>query len=91
MVVGENYRFGHRAAGDAITLRRMGFHVDALRINGGVSSTRIRDLVRSAEFSTAARLLGRPCETEGTVLPGGRAGRLPLRTESGGLLPPTGT
>jgi len=77
--------------GAARTLRRMGFDVDVVTINGGMSSTRIRGLVRSGEFDAAVRPLGRPCELEGTVLPGARPGRLSLATEPGGLLPPCGT
>lgn len=91
VVVGENYRFGHRAGGDARTLCRMGFDVDVVTINGGMFSTRTRGLVRSGEFDAAARPLGRPCELEGTVLPGARPGRLSLATGPGGLLPPSGT
>lgn len=91
VVVGENFRFGHRAAGDAATLRRMVFDVDVVPLAGGASSSRIRELVRDGELGTAAGLLGRPCEVEGTVLPGGRPDLLSLVVEPGLLLPPSGT
>lgn len=90
VVVGENFRFGHRAAGNAGTLRRMGFDVDVVPLTGGASSTRIRELVQAGELGTAAGLLGRPCEVEGIVRPGGRPNLLSFAVEPGLLLPPSG-
>lgn len=90
VAVGQNYRFGHRAAGDAETLRRMGFEVDVVPLSAGASSSLIRDLVRAGEIRAAEELLGRPCEVEGTVItPRGRL--LSLAADQGLLLPPTGT
>jgi len=77
IVVGENFRFGRRAAGDVALLARLGFDVRPVPLVGGVSSTRIRQLVAGGEVKTAARLLGRPPEVEGVVVGGeGRGGRL---------------
>jgi riboflavin kinase / FMN adenylyltransferase len=75
VVVGRNFRFGHRAAGDAETLRRLGFAVDEVPLYPNVSSTEIRSQVRDGEVRRAAKLLGRPAELEGTVVLGDRRGR----------------
>ena len=59
----------------------------------GVSSTRIRDLLRGGEVERAAKLLGRPPEIAGTVVAGdARGGTLGfptanLRPEPGVLVP----
>lgn len=83
VVVGDNFRFGHRASGDPETLvelgRARGFVVDAeplLTGEGGVwSSTYVRGLVRAGDVVSAAYSLGRPHRVEGTVVPGDRRGR----------------
>jgi riboflavin kinase / FMN adenylyltransferase len=85
VVVGENFRFGHKAAGDAALLaelgRPLGVEVVAvpLRSDGGepLSSTRIRTELARGDVHAAARLLGRPYAVEGVVVEGdGRGGRL---------------
>jgi riboflavin kinase/FMN adenylyltransferase len=73
-VVGENFRFGRAAAGDGATLERLGFEVRLVPLLEGVSSTRIRGLLRDGDVSEAARLLGRPAEIEGTVRLGDQRG-----------------
>lgn len=90
VAVGENFRFGHRALGDAETLRRMGFEVDVVPLSGGASSSLIRELVRAGELGAASELLGRPFEVEGTVVTRGSQ-QLSLSTDPRLLLPPTGT
>jgi len=78
VVVGENFRFGHRHAGDIDTLerlgRRFGFATEAvgpLRMGGQtVSSSRIRAAVAAGHSDVARRLLGRPFELAGEVVPG---------------------
>ena len=83
VVVGENFRFGHRAAGDSETLADLGaargFAVDAeplLAGQGGVwSSTYVRGLVRAGDVASAAYSLGRPHRVEGTVVHGDHRGR----------------
>jgi riboflavin kinase/FMN adenylyltransferase len=82
VVVGENFRFGHRAAGDVEELERLmrsfGAGVYAVALEGGregISSTHIRDLVGRGEVEDAARLLGRPYVLRGEVIAGDRRGR----------------
>jgi len=78
VVVGENFRFGHRHAGDIDTLKRLGRHygfvaetVGPLRMGGQtVSSSRIRAAVAAGRTDVARRLLGRPFELAGEVVPG---------------------
>lgn len=89
VLVGENFRFGHRGAGDIELLRslgrRFGFsaeRVDLVGADGGdsrdgftVSSTYVRALVGAGDMRAAARALGRPHRVEGVVVHGdGRGG-----------------
>ncbi|MHA3691544.1 riboflavin biosynthesis protein RibF [Akkermansia muciniphila] len=84
IAVGEDWHFGRGRAGDVGTLRllasRYGFRVTAvppiLRAGERVSSTRIREAVRAADFLQAAEMLGRPYRWKGTVLHGRQLGRL---------------
>jgi riboflavin kinase/FMN adenylyltransferase len=90
IVVGEDFRFGHRAAGDVALLRRLGaehgFTVDAVEIVGGGSVERwsssfIRERVASGDVAVAADALGRPFRFEGVVVRGeGRGRRLGFPT-----------
>lgn len=78
VVVGENFRFGHRHAGDIDTLERLGRRygfvtetVGPFRMGGQtVSSSRIRAAVAAGRTDVARRLLGRPFELAGEVVPG---------------------
>jgi len=74
IVVGANFRFGRAAAGDAATLERLGFDVRLVGPLADISSTRIRALLREGDVVSAARLLGRPAEVEGTVVLGDQRG-----------------
>jgi riboflavin kinase / FMN adenylyltransferase len=74
VVVGENFRFGRAAAGDAGLLEEHGFAVRQVPLLEGVSSTRIRTLLRDGDVVGAAQLLGRPAELEGTVVLGDQRG-----------------
>jgi riboflavin kinase/FMN adenylyltransferase len=74
VVVGEGFRFGRGAAGDSALLQRLGFEVRAASLLEGVSSTRIRTLLRDGDVAGAARLLGRPPELDGTVVLGDQRG-----------------
>ncbi|HUH21513.1 MAG: riboflavin biosynthesis protein RibF [Gaiellaceae bacterium] len=93
VVAGANFRFGRGRSGDLELLRRLDLDVRAVPLVEGVSSTRIRDLLRAGEVERAARLLGRPAEIEGTVVAGdARGGTLGfptanLRAEPGLLVP----
>ncbi len=78
--VGENFRFGHRAAGDADVLRadpRFETRVVPLvELQGEiVSSSHIRALVQAGDVELAARMLGAPFQLRGEVVEGDRRGR----------------
>jgi riboflavin kinase/FMN adenylyltransferase len=84
VVVGENFRFGNRAAGDFQDLRRLmregGGEAVAVEVRGageerGISSTRIRSLVSEGRVAEAAGLLGRPYVLRGEVIVGDKRGR----------------
>jgi riboflavin kinase/FMN adenylyltransferase len=78
VLVGDNFHFGAKQAGDTSTLRvlgeRFGFAVetvDPVSFRGGmVSSSRIRTLVEQGDVITAGRLLGRWFSLDGQVVPG---------------------
>jgi riboflavin kinase / FMN adenylyltransferase len=71
---GEDFRFGAQRRGDLALLRRLGFEVRPLPLLEGVSSSRIRELVRAGDVRAAAGLLGRPFELTGTVVAGDQRG-----------------
>jgi riboflavin kinase/FMN adenylyltransferase len=78
--VGENFRFGHRARGDADLLRSQGaFETrvsELVELDGEIiSSTHIRGLVSVGEVAAAARFLGAPFQMRGTVAHGDKRGR----------------
>ncbi len=83
VVVGENFRFGHRARGTTETLRgeggRLGFEVSVLPLVGAGeqrwSSTGTRRLVASGDVVEAAAALGRPYRLDGIVVHGDHRGR----------------
>ena len=88
VVVGEDFRFGQAAAGDAQTLDRLGFDVRPVPLLDGVSSTRIRSLLRDGDVVAAAELLGRPAELDGTVVLGDqRGGKLGYPTANLATIP----
>jgi riboflavin kinase / FMN adenylyltransferase len=79
--VGENFRFGNRARGDADLLRAQdAFETRVSRlveVDGEViSSTHIRGLVAAGEVAAAARFLGAPFQMRGPVVHGDKRGRL---------------
>jgi riboflavin kinase/FMN adenylyltransferase len=74
IVVGENFRFGREATGDPALLEELGFEVHRVPTLEGISSTRIRALLRGGDVAAAAQLLGRPAEIEGTVVLGSQRG-----------------
>ncbi|SEL86427.1 riboflavin kinase / FMN adenylyltransferase [Blastococcus sp. DSM 46786] len=87
VVVGENFTYGHRAAGTVTTLtaegRRFGFAVEGVSLaqdaseDGEVtiSSTYVRACVAAGDLVPAARALGRPHRVDGVVVRGDRRGR----------------
>ncbi len=78
--VGENFRFGHRARGDAPLLAaQTAFETRIARLvelDGEIiSSTHIRGLVAAGDVAAAARFLGAPFQIRGTVSHGDKRGR----------------
>ncbi len=74
VVAGTGFRFGQERAGDVELLRSFGFDARQVPLVEGISSTRIRQLAAAGEIGGAARLLGRPLEMDGTVVPGDHRG-----------------
>jgi riboflavin kinase/FMN adenylyltransferase len=74
VVAGADFRFGRARRGDLATLESLGFQTSPVAILEGISSTRIRELVREGDVKGAAQLLGRPIEVEGTVVTGDARG-----------------
>jgi riboflavin kinase / FMN adenylyltransferase len=74
IAVGESFRFGRGAAGDAALLSELGFDVRIVPTVEAISSSRIRQHLRAGEPEAAARLLGRPPEIEGVVVLGDQRG-----------------
>ena len=73
VVVGANFRFGARAAGDVATLREEGerhdFEVEGIALDGGPqvwSSTYVRTCLAAGDVEGAAEALGRPYTLAGT-------------------------
>lgn len=83
VVVGENFRFGAKRAGDFTLLRslgaELGFRAEPATLSGDEkgpwSSSRVRDAIRLGDVEEAARVLGRPHSFEGTVMRGAQRGR----------------
>jgi riboflavin kinase/FMN adenylyltransferase len=78
LLVGENFRFGHKQAGDAQLLRELGkvhgFDVASIppimAHSEIVSSTVIRREIAEGEVTQAGRLLGRPFVLTGSIVSG---------------------
>lgn len=81
VLVGQNFRFGHRQQGNVDTLTELGRRfdfsvhiVEPVAIDGEyVSSTAVRNAVTEGRVAHAARLLGRPFALTGEIVKG--AGR----------------
>jgi len=81
-VVGANFRYGSRAAGDVGSLTAFGgehgFTVEGIPLDGGPqvwSSTYIRTCLASGDVAGAAEALGRPYSVRGVVVRGDQRGR----------------
>jgi len=74
VVAGSGFRFGRERAGDLALLEQLGVETRPVPIVEGISSTRIRDLIRTGDVEHAAELLGRPVEVEGEVVGGDQRG-----------------
>jgi riboflavin kinase/FMN adenylyltransferase len=83
VVVGENFRFGHKAAGDVAMLAelgsRWGFDSEGVTLlteaGRPISSTYIRSCVEAGDLAAAAHALGRPHRLDGVVVRGDQRGR----------------
>jgi riboflavin kinase/FMN adenylyltransferase len=83
VLVGENFRFGHKQAGDIPLLRELGgkhgFEVivipPVVAHSEVVSSTVLRREIAAGDVTRAARLLGRPFVLTGEVVSGTGTGR----------------
>ncbi len=82
VVVGENFRFGHKAAGDVALLEKLGqtfgFTTEPVALSGSqsmvYSSTYVRSCVDAGDVASAAQALGRPHRVSGTVVHGADRG-----------------
>ena len=83
LLIGDDFRFGARRAGNFVTLARaaprFGFEVRAMEsviLDGErVSSTAVRNALAEGNLARAARLLGRVYSISGRVVPGDGLGR----------------
>ncbi|RLV48886.1 bifunctional riboflavin kinase/FAD synthetase [Nocardioides mangrovicus] len=82
VVVGANFRFGAKAAGDVSTLRELGaphdVTVEGIQLDGGPqvwSSTYVRTCLAAGDVEGAAEALGRPYAVRGVVVQGDQRGR----------------
>lgn len=83
VVVGTNFRFGAKAAGDVVTLVELGEEygfapeaVTLLELDGRrISSSAIREHLQDGDLAWATAALGRPYELAGVVVEGDGRGR----------------
>jgi riboflavin kinase/FMN adenylyltransferase len=82
VVVGANFRFGARAAGDLSTLTELGrvhdFDAEGIALDGGPqvwSSTYVRTCLAVGDVEGAAQALGHPFTVRGEVVKGDQRGR----------------
>ena len=105
VIVGENFRFGHGAAGDVALLERLGrtfgftAHGIALLRDGDdtpLSATYVRTCVQAGDMQAATDALGRPHRVDGVVERGDQRGRelgfptANLRTDAWAAVPADG-
>jgi riboflavin kinase/FMN adenylyltransferase len=83
VLVGDDFRFGAKRAGDFALLKQLGarhgFEAEALHTveaaGQRASSTAVREALAAGDMATAAQLLGRPYSISGRVVGGDRLGR----------------
>lgn len=79
VVVGADFRFGHRQSGNSATIREAGIEVVSvmpIELDGKpVSSTRVRDHLQAGQVPDAQRLLGHAYVVRGRVFQGQQLGR----------------
>ncbi len=104
VVIGDNFRFGHKAAGDVDLLAKLGrtfgysTHGVPLLQDGDtpLSATYVRSCVSAGDVTAASAVLGRPHRVDGVVERGDQRGRelgyptANLRTDERGAIPADG-
>ncbi len=104
VIVGENFRFGHKATGDVALLERLGrtFGFTARGVpllhdaETPLSATFVRSCVQAGDVTRAAEVLGRPHRVDGVVERGDQRGRelgyptANLRTDAWAAVPADG-
>jgi riboflavin kinase / FMN adenylyltransferase len=83
VVVGENFRFGHKAAGDVELLTRLGRRFGFTATSAPMlseddtvfSSTYVRSCIAAGDVVAATHALGRPHRLDGVVVRGDQRGR----------------
>jgi ribosomal protein L3 glutamine methyltransferase len=80
LVLGEDFRFGYKRAGDLHTLKAVGFKLietpTLLHQDEKISSTWVREAVLTNDFNLAETLMGHPYTISGHVVHGNKHGRL---------------
>jgi len=104
VIVGANFRFGHKAAGDVAQLHelgaRFGFTAEGVTLlrdgETTLSATYVRSRVQAGDMGSAAAALGRPHRVDGVVERGDQRGRelgfptANLRTDAWAAVPADG-
>ncbi len=104
VVVGEDFRFGHKGKGNVKILKKLGKKyglnvkvIKAVKLTGEIiSSTKIRQLIKNGKIQNASEYLGRYFQIEGEVISGkGRGNKIGFPTanivpETNYVLPPDG-
>jgi riboflavin kinase/FMN adenylyltransferase len=104
VIVGENFRYGHKAAGDVAQLHELGakfgFTAEGVTLlrDGAItlSATYVRSRVQAGDMQSAAAALGRPHRVDGIVERGDQRGRdlgfptANLRTDAWAAVPADG-
>jgi len=84
IIIGDDFRFGHKRAGDRALLERIGAqegftvteHATVTDQESRISSTRIRQALLDGKLDEAESLLGRPYRISGRVIHGEKVGRV---------------
>ncbi len=84
LIVGENFRFGAKAAGDVALLSKIcqnaGVGLELVKLHdspvGAVSSSLVKKLLNEADFTAAAKILGRYWKVAGEIVQDQQLGRV---------------
>ncbi len=83
LLIGDDFRFGHKRSGDFALLQQLGqqYHYDVMAMNSiladgeRISSTALRDALRQGDLQRARLLAGRPFSISGHIVHGDKRGR----------------